>query len=677
MATKHENEGNTDKQSKSQTNKGPSDAKGDQKKGKENVPPPLTKKPAQKRSADQNKGVKDKKLEQNSVMSAWDPNATSAIVMPPPSGFKIPKKSAAPAAAGSPAQLVSSNSQPMSVSPSSQSVISVNPNVQNVDITAEYDPVPQYLQQQAMMTPPQQQQPVMVAQNVTPQNLMGFMPQQQWVSPTQTMPMQVQSPMPYIVPILMDANQMKVMQQGNVQQQQPVQPMGQPAAVIEQPGSDIEIEPEEPVLDVIQDLEEEMIDNMIRDAEPQLLPSSEPPLLPLEPQLEDQPEQPGPSQPILASGDEEEDAWLVQEVEVPEEEVGPPVTESIRQCFDQLWDQGISNAEHLNIKDTYATIYRPSNVESLIKTSINDEISDNLPRGVQRRDSLPKAVQNSLVKGTLGLMDLVSNLPPLKPEERKDILTRTLKIIRCLSYGNSKINLLRRLQFKPYLGPSLKKLVIKPKKPSHQWLYGTDILDEVRDQEAARKMSKVIKKRSVASRNQNYQVQYRPRLQTSYQRFQPYQTQYRPRFGEYQNLNYGFQMCFSSNLVKFVPRLNVVSHMQLARVECRNDLAQHDQTKELENCNTIDSVHCYQDSIFRSPRWTAAAAQTTGTQSSNSQSQEELEPLVSVQPDPEQVSDYMAKFPIKFTDFVAGGGGVPKIGHMAEIYVRPRNPGYC
>ena len=645
MADKLANEDKNPQMDKSESSKGPSDPKMAAKKGKENVPPPLTKKPTQKKGSD----AKSSGKVQASLQAAWDPNAIST--MPPPPDVRIPKKRPAPAAAGSQAQLEAENSQQENI---------------NVDMTQNFDPVPQYIQNQAMFTPPQQMMaPRYAQQNISPpqyapqQNVSPqFAPQPQWMAPTQNFPVQLQSPMPYIMPIIMDSNQMKVMQGTQQVQPQGQQPDPQQAINLQPQAQEVQEEEPEPIIDLNQDFEEQLIDDMIREAEPQLQPSNEPPLLPLEPNLQEQ-QQPGPSGIVsvsTSSGDEDEDAWLVQEVEVAEEEVGPPVSEAIRQCFDSLWDQGVTNPENLAIKDTYASIYRPSNVETLVKTNINDEISDNLPRGIQRRDSLPKAVQNSIVKGTLGLMDLVSNLPVMRSEERKDILTRTIKIIRCLAYGNSKINLLRRLQFKPYLGPSLKKLALKPKKPSHNWLYGTEILDEVRDQEAARKISRVIRKKPSTKTYQQcgsfQQQQYRPRYQNA-PRFQPYQTSYRPRFGESQ-FSFGFQLCMQPNLVKISPQY--YSDAVKARIECQNTLQGLSNSTFSNNNIGLFASHPCQDSICRTPWWTAASGQTTGDQGPDSQVQESVDTATgSLQPDPEQVSKYMQDFPIKFNEFVAGG----------------------
>ena len=96
--------------------------------------------------------------------------------------------------------------------------------------------------------------------------------------------------------------------------------------------------------------------------------------------------------------DEDEAAWIAEEVEVAEEEVYPPVSDAIKTCFNQLWEQGIRGPENIKIKETYGSIYRPSNVETLIKTQVNDEVMDNLLCSIQRRDSLPKALQNGVIK---------------------------------------------------------------------------------------------------------------------------------------------------------------------------------------------------------------------------------------------------------------------------------------
>ena len=107
---------------------------------------------------------------------------------------------------------------------------------------------------------------------------------------------------------------------------------------------------QEPIVNLGERFEEEMIDEMIKEANnTQTQCPDIPPLLGI-----DTPESAEPqisqNQLITQNVDGDEAAQIAEEMEVAEEEVSPLVSDAIKTCFDQLWEQGFHIP--VNIKTT-------------------------------------------------------------------------------------------------------------------------------------------------------------------------------------------------------------------------------------------------------------------------------------------------------------------------------------
>ena len=131
--------------------------------------------------------------------------------------------------------------------------------------------------------------------------------------------------------------------------------------------------------------------------------------------------------------------------------------------------------------------------------------------------------------------------------ERKGLLKKGMRTIKCLAYAASKTNSLRRRLQRPYLARRYQRLCSRQTQPSHQWLYGEDIAEEIRQQDQANKLGRGLTPRygrnSGRRQNRNLNVTYPPpgrgRNQYQYQQpqyQQPPQYQYPPRYPG--NLNY-------------------------------------------------------------------------------------------------------------------------------------------
>ena len=167
-----------------------------------------------------------------------------------------------------------------------------------------------------------------------------------------------------------------------------------------------------------------------------------------------------------------DDDFLQDEIEYQQEEIEAPISnEKLRDAVDSIWDLGLKNPEKMKIKDVYAGIYRPSNVNNVMKTLINQLVRDNAPRQAFKNDGLPRSIHTAVLKGTLALVDTLQSISDVHIQEdpnstdaqkladahqyvakqRKSLLKKGLITVKCLPYASSKVNSLRRRLQRPFL----------------------------------------------------------------------------------------------------------------------------------------------------------------------------------------------------------------------------------
>ena len=388
-------------------------------------------------------------------------------------------------------------------------------------------------------------------------------------------------------------------------------------------------------------------------------------------QEEEEPELPPPVH--------DEYEYLEDELDNDDEEIGPPIANNtLQRVVDGVWDQALRRPESLKMKNVYESIYRPSNISNLMKTQVNPLVKESTARDAFRNDGLPRSIQTGIIKGALSLVDVLQSVADIQvPEEateqemqqsladqRKSILQEGLKSVKCLAYSTTKVNQLRRRLQKPYLNRRYQRLCTRQNQPSHQWLYGDDVVEEIRSQDQANRLSRNLAPRRRYMRgsrglNQTYPPAYRGRG-GQYQQFQGFRQPGNLQFVSHILRTPGMSFnCF--------PRLNYIHGNLVKCVDDRNmpmptlNMSQQMHINmSMQNLNNNKFLCCSSSTAAvqrGSQRWTAEQRQGPRPW----QPEPEPEPQLTchlVMPDRSvtPVSEtYAASLGIKFTNFQQGG----------------------
>ena len=368
------------------------------------------------------------------------------------------------------------------------------------------------------------------------------------------------------------------------------------------------------------------------------------------------------------------DDFMDEEANSDDEEVGPPTSnEKLATTVDHIWDQALKNPDGMKIKETYGGIFRPSNINNITKTLVNPLVKDSTPKQAFKNDALPRSVQTAIIKGSLAMVETLQTTSDLAidPEaeipdiqkaiaaQRRQILKKGLRSIKCLAYSTTKLNQLRRQLQKPYLAKKYQRLCTRQLDPSHQWLYGNDLANEIRQQDEAYKLSRGLganrRARGYWPRG-NFTPRGQPRWRgQSFQQVQ--QPFYQPRFQG--KSYYSFQN---------FPQLTSVNHAIIIddyNIPHKSNLTQNLSVKQcLVDLNVPRAAHtnipCYHSINFSSSgqRW-----QTTGIQRTSCQ--QRAWPRQQGQLNPPQTTpdrsispvslDYAHSLGIEFKSFEQGG----------------------
>ena len=195
--------------------------------------------------------------------------------------------------------------------------------------------------------------------------------------------------------------------------------------------------------------------------------------------------------PVLddGEGDEFDEAFYRSELVIESKEVGPPVRASVKKFADEIWDYGIHAPKDLHIADTYKLLYRPKNMENFVVPEMNDIVQQLIPKKKFKRDTLPTAIHNGILKcadGLLHIWDIISPKSAAFPQ-KADTVRLIMKCLKALSYSNGRMDELRRAQMKPYLPYKYWPLCDEVEDPSHKNVFGKKF------EEAIEKRDKVCK----------------------------------------------------------------------------------------------------------------------------------------------------------------------------------------
>ena len=179
-------------------------------------------------------------------------------------------------------------------------------------------------------------------------------------------------------------------------------------------------------------------------------------------------------------------------VVVPSEDTGPAVEDSLSACVDDFWSRAVSSPESLALGDAYQNLLRPANLLNAVKTEINPELKQALPKGTTIRDLNMKTTQNAFLKATYGVTSMLHSIMTVQDLSetgtRQQLVTTGSEVLKALAFGSAKVNANRRAALKSQLARPFRHLC-ELKQSNHSFLLGADLSKSVKDATEASKLS--------------------------------------------------------------------------------------------------------------------------------------------------------------------------------------------
>ena len=367
-----------------------------------------------------------------------------------------------------------------------------------------------------------------------------------------------------------------------------------------------------------------------------------------------------------AEEEDHEDDFLLDDLGETKEEICEAAHEKTAKVVNGQWTKGIKNPASLDIQEVYKHSKRPENINSLVRPRVNEEIKDAAGTIPFNRDSTPRSICTAIVKGAINVADVMDALLSSKVRfpRRRRILESCERAIKCLSYGNAKLGMLRRQLFKPFLAHPYKKLCDHVEHPSHEWLYGENFGDASRNVETSQKMSNKMSAKKAAAQKikKAHKFQQMKQRRNDYDNYGMGHSRNQLQGQGNRQSGYGPQSGYGGNYFWFpwvIPQTCVDSanYSFLSPVQFRQQYIPNVLNNQVPSPNVPQNVLSQvidHVSVSRS----AAATQTAAELPKEVQQRKEQEvACLALTVDDQVKENYVHNFPIAFRDFVAGGLG--------------------
>ena len=267
---------------------------------------------------------------------------------------------------------------------------------------------------------------------------------------------------------------------------------------------------------------------------------------------------PGANVTISAQGEIQQGVHpLLRNFEIKDKElVSPEVEQSLAAIIDDYFRRAATGVASLELKDTYETLLRPSNVNNLIKTELNPELKQKrggISKAAIVKDGSGRGVQNALVRAGVALTLIANEV--LAPSDKSapdlmKILNLCMLGLKCTAYGVHRLNSFRRQLLKPQLVYCFQSLCDESQEQL-QYLLPPDLAAILRAESEKQKVAipltnnaqkrKGRKRRGPRIGRGNHGNQGQHRFPQQQQQHHVYQPQYQPH-----NQQFGKSKLFSS-----------------------------------------------------------------------------------------------------------------------------------
>jgi hypothetical protein len=178
-------------------------------------------------------------------------------------------------------------------------------------------------------------------------------------------------------------------------------------------------------------------------------------------------------------------------------------------------------------------IQRPANCDSLIVPKVNPLIWDKMQPSTRSSDIKMQKLQNVLLKGTVGVVEVINSLLDQKDEQAHSLAKKLTGSMAFTGHVIYELNMKRRELIKPDLNGQFKQLC-SPHVPMTDYLFSDDLSKFVKDiSETQRVANRITKNRAFSRGTQNYRQNFA---------FGPYRGRAgfrgRPRYHPYQTWEY-------------------------------------------------------------------------------------------------------------------------------------------
>ena len=190
-------------------------------------------------------------------------------------------------------------------------------------------------------------------------------------------------------------------------------------------------------------------------------------------------------------------AYAIFEEKLPKSNEGTaaPLPSSLSRLINAMWDKALLNTKSLDIDKLFDQYPRPENLDKVIMTDLNPEVQRSIYKKGRSKDIVIRSLQKPTIKVTYIIAYVLDQLVVLEDENtRLKIIDLLLDAVNMLGYLNAKIGNIRRGMIRPQLDFTYQVICDRPQ-PSHQWLFGDDLVRQLEDAVKAARVTRRIHKK--------------------------------------------------------------------------------------------------------------------------------------------------------------------------------------
>ena len=186
---------------------------------------------------------------------------------------------------------------------------------------------------------------------------------------------------------------------------------------------------------------------------------------------------PDPSRDGAQDDGEENERFrdILNRIPDEDEDSTTPLPQALARLLNAIWDKSLLKPKKVKIYDVMDKYLRPANVDKLLLTDLNPEISRSINKKGRSRDISMRALQKPVVRAGYALGQALDKLIPLETDSvRLPVLDILIDVITLLAHLSSKISYMRRKMIKPQLD-RVYQVICDRVRPTQGLLFGDEL----------------------------------------------------------------------------------------------------------------------------------------------------------------------------------------------------------